>query len=58
LAAIAEGSLSEKRYQNYEAMRRESSYNEMPDYEKRQKDKQLGKFIKSVQKAKNDKYGR
>jgi ribosome biogenesis GTPase len=58
LAAIAEGSLSEKRYQNYEAMRRESSYNEMPDYEKRQKDKQLGKFIKSVQKGKNDKYGR
>ena len=58
LAAIAEGSLSEKRYQSYEAMRRESSYNEMSYYEKRQKDKQLGKFIKSVQKGKNNKYRR
>lgn len=54
LAAINNGTLSEKRYQNYLSMKRESNYNEMSYLEKRQKDKQFGKLIKSVMKHKND----
>jgi len=52
LAAINEGTLSKKRYQNYLSMKKESSYNEMSYFEKRQKDKKFGKLIKSVMKHK------
>ncbi len=52
LNAIENGDLSEKRYQNYIKMCKESTYNEMSYLEKRQKDKQFGKFIKSVMKHK------
>lgn len=55
LAAIDEGSLSEKRFQNYEAMQRELNYNKMSYYEKRQKDKVFGKLIKSTLNKKNNK---
>ncbi len=48
LAALEKGQLSEKRYQNYIKMNKESVYNEMSYYEKRQKDKQFGKFCKTV----------
>jgi ribosome biogenesis GTPase len=54
-AAIDVGALSEKRYENYEAMQREAAYNEMSYYEKRQKDRDFGKLIKSVQKYKRKK---
>jgi len=47
-AAIDDGSLSEKRFGNYQAMQRESRFNEMSYLQKRQKDKQFGKMIKSV----------
>lgn len=50
--AIKKGTLSKKRFQNYLAMNKESSFNEMSYYEKRQKDKQFGKHIKSVLKNK------
>ena len=53
LAALENGQLSEKRYQNYIKMNKESIYNEMSYYEKRQKDKQFGKFCKSVMAHKN-----
>ncbi len=52
LNAVEEGKLSEKRYQNYMKMNRESIYNEMSYLEKRQKDKQFGKFCKTVMKHK------
>ncbi len=52
LAAINEGVLPEKRYQNYIKMKNESSYNEMSYLEKRQKDKKFGKYCKSVMKQK------
>lgn len=55
LLAIDEGHLSEKRYQNYETMQREAHYNDMSYYEKRQKDKQFGKLIKSTLKGKKNK---
>ena len=50
LEAIDKDLLSEKRYQNYLSLKRESSYNEMSYLEKKQKDKKLGQLIKSVNK--------
>ncbi|MGA1823068.1 MAG: ribosome small subunit-dependent GTPase A [bacterium] len=50
LAALENGTISEKRYQNYIKMHKESVYNEMSYLEKRQRDKQFGKFVKSVMK--------
>jgi len=44
--------LSEKRYQNYIKMKKESMNNEMSYHEKRQKDKEFGKLIKTVMKQK------
>jgi ribosome biogenesis GTPase / thiamine phosphate phosphatase len=52
LLAIEEGRLSSKRYQNYIKMSRESVYNEMSYRDKRLKDKQFGKFVKTVMKHK------
>jgi ribosome biogenesis GTPase len=50
--AVKAGRLSEKRYQNFIKMNKESAYNEMSYFQKRQKDKQFGKFCKSVMKHK------
>ncbi len=55
LSAVENGKLPEKRYQNYIKMHKESIYNEMSYLEKRHKDKQLGKLIKSVMKHKKNK---
>ena len=52
LNAVEDGQLSEKRYQNYIEMNKESIYNEMSYLEKRLKDKQFGKFCKTVMKHK------
>jgi ribosome biogenesis GTPase len=52
LAAIANGDLSEQRYQNYLKMKKESEYNQMSYLEKRSKDKSFGKMVKSVMKDK------
>ena len=52
LVAVEDGKLSKKRYQNYIKMHKESVYNEMSYLEKRQKDKQFGKLIKTVMKHK------
>ena len=49
LKAITEGVISESRYQNYIKMNKESAYHEMSYLEKRHKDKNLGKMIRSVQ---------
>ena len=54
IGAIKEGLLSEKRYQNYISMKKESSYNEMSYFEKRQKDKKFAKYCKSVMKHKKE----
>ncbi|MCK5469245.1 MAG: ribosome small subunit-dependent GTPase A, partial [Cyclobacteriaceae bacterium] len=52
LKAIEKGQLSSDRYQNYIKMTKESTYNEMSYLEKRKKDKQFGKHIKTVMKHK------
>ncbi|CZF78426.1 Putative ribosome biogenesis GTPase RsgA [Grimontia celer] len=53
LKAIETGELSEQRYKNYLKMKRESEFNQMSYSEKRTKDKNFGKMIKSVLKNKN-----
>ncbi len=50
--AVKEGILSADRYQNFLKMTKESTYNEMSYLQKRKKDKQFGKYCKSVMKHK------
>ena len=52
LDAVEQGQLSAERYQNYKKITKEATYNEMSYLEKRKKDKQFGKLIKSVMKHK------
>ncbi len=52
LAAIEAGELSEQRYQNYLKIKKETAFNEMSYLEKKNKDKNFGKLIKSVMKNK------
>ncbi len=54
IEAIGNGQISEKRYQNYIKIKKESTYNEMSYLEKKQKDKQFGKLIKRVMKEKKN----
>jgi ribosome biogenesis GTPase len=55
LAAVKDGIIPEARYQNYIKMKKESVYHEMSYQEKRKKDRQFGKFVKSVMKHKKKK---
>ncbi|MDH5182829.1 MAG: ribosome small subunit-dependent GTPase A [Gammaproteobacteria bacterium] len=52
LAAIKTGDLSEQRYQNYLKMKKESEFNQMSYLEKRNKDKNFSKLVKSTIKNK------
>jgi ribosome biogenesis GTPase len=54
LEAVANGQLSEKRYQNYVKMKKESDFHEMSYLEKRQKDKDFGKLCKTIMKHKKN----
>jgi len=58
LKAVENGKVPEKRYQNYIKMKKESLYHEMSYLEKRQKEKQFGKLIKTVMKHKKNRFGR
>ncbi len=53
LVAIEKGELSERRYENYVKMKKESAFNELSYFEKRKKDKDFGKLIKSTIKSRN-----
>jgi ribosome biogenesis GTPase len=55
LAAVKKGVISEDRYQNYVKMRKESDHYQRSYLEKRQRDKQFGKMVKSVMKHKKNK---
>ena len=55
LKAVEQGRISKERYNSYMKMYKESLYNEMSYYEKRQKDKKFGKFIHTYMKNKKDK---
>ena len=52
LSAIKAGDLSERRYQNYLKMKKESEFNQMSYLEKRNRDKSFGKMVKEVMKNK------
>ena len=52
LSALEQGELSEQRYKNYIKMKKESAFNDMSYFEKRKKDKDFGKLIKSTIKNK------
>ncbi len=54
LKAVEEGIILRERYDNYIKMYKESLYNEMSYFEKRQKDKKFGKFMHTYKKNKND----
>jgi ribosome biogenesis GTPase len=50
LAAVQSGELSEERYQSYMKLMKESRFHEMSYVERRKKDKQFGKMIKTAMK--------
>ena len=50
LAAVRSGDLDEERYTNYLSLKKETEYHEMNDTEKRDKDRQFGKFLKKAKK--------
>lgn len=54
IEAVENGQVSEKRYQNYIKIKKESMYHEMSYLDKKQKDKQFGKLIKTVMKQKKN----
>ena len=54
LEAVENGRLPDERYQNYIKMAKESAYNAMSYLEKRRKDRQFGKLIKTVMKHKTN----
>ena len=53
LMALGNGSITEGHYQNYMKLRKESEFHRMSYLEKKQRDKQFGKMVKSVLKTKN-----
>ena len=52
LAAIKDGELHEQRYKNFVKMTNESAFYAMSYSEKRKKDKEFGKMVKSIMKSK------
>ena len=50
LSALAAGDLSEHRYQSYLKLKKETEYHDLSYVEKRKKDRDFGRFIKTVQK--------
>lgn len=54
LEAVEKGEITAERYNNYIKIYKESQYNEMSYYEKRQKDKKFGKFMHNYHKNKKE----
>ena len=52
LAAIQTGELDEQRYHSYLKIRNESAFHDLSYFQKRKKDKEFGKMVKSVMKSK------
>ncbi len=46
--AVSEGTLDEEKYHNYLSLKKEAEHYEMTELEKRDKDRQFGKFVKSA----------
>lgn len=56
LSAIEKGLMSQKRYENFIKMKKESEFNEMSYLQKRNKNRAFGKMVKSVKKYKKPRY--
>lgn len=56
LKAMEDGQLSEQRYKNFIRLTKETAYNDMTYQEKRNKDKKLGKYYKSVLEGKKNRW--
>jgi len=56
LSAVKNGDLEKLRYKNYLKMKKESAFNEMSYSEKKKKDKDFGKLIKSTLKSNKRRY--
>lgn len=54
LQALASGEIAREHYENFLKLKRESGFHQMSYAEKRKKDKQFGRFIKSVKKGIGD----
>lgn len=50
IKALRKGDLDESKYNNYINLKKESDYYEMSNFEKREKNRQFGKFVKKVKK--------
>lgn len=57
LAALERGELDEDRFTHYLKLQREAAYYERSYLERRQRDKEFGKMVKGIMKAKGDKRG-
>ncbi len=55
LAALASGDIATERYESFMKLVRESAFQEMSFLEKRQKDRQFGKMVRTVMKHKKNK---
>jgi ribosome biogenesis GTPase len=55
LEALEKGDISQERFDNFIKMSKESAYHNMSYLEKRQKDKEFGKMVKSIMKHKKKK---
>lgn len=51
LEALGKGEINEEQYQNYLNLKKESEYYDMSEKEKREKDRDFGKFIKKAKKS-------
>ena len=54
IKAVKSGKLDEKKYANYINLKKEATHYSMRDTEKRQKDRQFGKFLKKAKKELKD----
>ncbi len=50
LQALQSGALSKEKYANYIGLKKEAAYSDMNDFEKKEKDRQFGKFLKQAKK--------
>ncbi len=55
LAALTSGDISNERYESFMKLARESAFHEMSFLEKKQKDRQFGKMVRTVMKLKKNK---
>jgi ribosome biogenesis GTPase len=54
LSALKSGELDEKKYSNYINLKKETEFYEMSELEKKEKDREFGKFIKTAKKQLKD----